>query len=83
MTVSTSLEQYKLWKLDLQSMAASDWTQAAPFQFCLEYSFEDANHKPLADMFIRSQSRKGVIDMNKKLIAFFLHKGELYSWQST
>lgn len=30
---------------------------------------------------VRSDADEEIIDMNKKLIIFILHKGTLYSWQ--
>mmetsp|Transcript_16686 Transcript_16686/g.25720 ORF Transcript_16686/g.25720 Transcript_16686/m.25720 type:complete len:121 (+) Transcript_16686:431-793(+) len=77
---SNSERKYKVWKIDVQGLDQSSWTIPVYFEFCFEYTFKDCNNNPLQDMIIRSASRKGIIDMNKKLLAFFLHKGELYSW---
>ena len=35
---------------------------------------------PIVDIHVRASSQKEKIKMNKKLIVFFLHIGNLYSW---
>ena len=47
-----------------------------------EYRSSDVKDKPLLDIFVRSASKKQMAE-NKKLFAFFLHKGTLWMWTET
>jgi len=62
-------------------MVKEKWEKPVEYETCFSYTYDDVEDQPFVDIFVRSQSRKGVIDLNKKIVAFLLHKGSLYSWQ--
>ena len=45
-----------------------------------EYDMADVGNNQCIDMFVRSPSGKQKTSTNKKLFAFFLHKGSLWCW---
>ena len=45
-----------------------------------EYKHADVDNRDLLKVYARGSSRKQKIDVNNKLVIFFLHRGAIYSW---
>ena len=81
-------KKFELWYTDLDN--PSCFTDFAKQEFRMEKLFEYAmldvqcgdptNDTQCLDMFVRSSSGKLATTSNKKLFAFFLHKGMLWCW---
>ena len=48
---------------------------------CFSYSYSDVKFQPLLDIEIKCEYKKSSSDSNKKLLVFFLHRNNIYSWQ--
>jgi hypothetical protein len=46
----------------------------------MQYNYGEVEEKPFLDFFVRGKSRERDNQKNLKLIAFFLHEGQLFQW---
>ena len=72
--------EYNLYYVDLEKRKKGSDKDEFNSVLLFSYSKEEVDNKHLIDIHIRANSSKEKINMNKKLIAFFLHKGCLYQW---